>query len=66
MTPAIPAELEQRVRTAAGKRVNEVDWEAVNRAGLAASGLPTPVTGPAVAAAVDDDSEIAGKSSYPF
>ncbi len=29
----------------AGDRAAEVDWDAVDRAGYAASGLPTPVTG---------------------
>jgi L,D-transpeptidase ErfK/SrfK len=45
VTPAIPPELVNRVTAVAGERAGEVDWDAVNRAGLAASGLPVPVTG---------------------
>lgn len=49
MTPAAPQELVDRVTKAAGDRVDLVDWDAVRRAGLAASGLPTPVTADQVA-----------------
>ena len=44
MTPAAPAELIQRVADAAGDRADLVDWDAVQQAGLAATGIPTPVT----------------------
>ncbi len=44
MTPAIPAELISRVAAVAGERGAEVDWDAVRRAGVAATGVPTPVT----------------------
>jgi L,D-transpeptidase ErfK/SrfK len=44
MTPAVPAELMRRVSAAAGSRADLVDWAAVRMAGLAASGIPTPVT----------------------
>jgi L,D-transpeptidase ErfK/SrfK len=44
MTPAVPQELMQRVATAAGDRADLVDWDAVRAAGLAATGIPTPVT----------------------
>ena len=44
MTPKAPEELMQRVAKAAGDRVDLVDWDAVQAAGLAASGIPTPVT----------------------
>lgn len=47
VTPAAPAELMQRVADAAGDRADLVDWDAVKAAGLAASGIPTPVTPPA-------------------
>ncbi len=42
MTPAIPDDLVSRVTAVAGDRAGEVDWDAVQRAGLAATGLPTP------------------------
>ncbi len=48
--PAIPQELMSRVASAAGDRIAEVDWDAVKRAGEAATGLPTPVTSGTVAA----------------
>jgi L,D-transpeptidase ErfK/SrfK len=44
MTPAVPQELMQRVTQAAGDRAELVDWDAVRAAGLAATGIPTPVT----------------------
>jgi L,D-transpeptidase ErfK/SrfK len=44
MTPAVPQELMQRVVKAAGDRDDLVDWDAVRAAGLAATGIPTPVT----------------------
>jgi L,D-transpeptidase ErfK/SrfK len=44
MTPAVPPELMQRVAKAAGDRAELVDWDAVRMAGLAATGIPTPVT----------------------
>ena len=44
MTPAVPQELMQRVVKAAGDRGDLVDWDAVRAAGLAATGIPTPVT----------------------
>ena len=43
MTPTVSPALAAIVTKAAGKRAAEIDWEAVNRAGLAATGLPTPV-----------------------
>jgi len=45
MTPAVPSGLMDRIATIAGDRAAEVDWDAVLRAGRAATGLPTPVTG---------------------
>lgn len=44
MTASVPQELMQRVASVAGDRVDLVDWDAVRQAGLAASGIPTPVT----------------------
>ncbi len=44
MTPAVPAQLMQIVAKAAGDRAELVDWDAVRAAGLAATGVPTPVT----------------------
>jgi L,D-transpeptidase ErfK/SrfK len=44
MTPAVPQELMQRVTKAAGDRAELVDWDVVRAAGLAATGVPTPVT----------------------
>lgn len=44
MTPSVPQDLMQRVAAVAGDRIDLVDWDAVRRAGLAASGIPTPVT----------------------
>lgn len=44
VTPAVPAELMQRVADAAGDRADLVDWDAVRAAGMAATGIPTPVT----------------------
>ncbi|HEY1506684.1 MAG TPA: L,D-transpeptidase family protein [Stellaceae bacterium] len=44
MTPAAPEQLMQIVAKAAGERAALVDWDAVRAAGLAATGIPTPVT----------------------
>jgi len=44
MTPAVPQQLVQVVAKAAGDRRALVDWNTVRAAGLAASGVPTPVT----------------------
>ena len=44
VTPALPEDLTSRVIAVAGDRAGEVDWDAVQRAGYAASGIPTPVT----------------------
>jgi L,D-transpeptidase ErfK/SrfK len=44
MTPALPPQLKQIVTKAAGDRADLVDWDAVRAAGLAARGIPTPVT----------------------
>jgi len=44
MTPAVPQQLVQIVAKAAGDRRDLVDWAAVRAAGLAATGIPTPVT----------------------
>jgi L,D-transpeptidase ErfK/SrfK len=44
MTPALPPQLTQIVTKAAGNRTQLVDWKAVRAAGLAATGIPTPVT----------------------
>jgi len=44
MTPALPPQLTQIVAKAAGDRAELVDWDAVRAAGLAATGVPTPVT----------------------
>ena len=44
MTPAVPKQLVQIVAKAAGDRRGLVDWDAVRAAGLAANGIPTPVT----------------------
>jgi L,D-transpeptidase ErfK/SrfK len=54
VTPAVPQDLVSRVTAVAGDRAGEVDWDAVERAGHAATGLPTPVTGGAVASADED------------
>ncbi|HZL59571.1 MAG TPA: L,D-transpeptidase family protein [Stellaceae bacterium] len=43
MTPEAPQDLVAQVTAAAGGRVNEVDWDAVNRAGLERSGIPVAV-----------------------
>jgi L,D-transpeptidase ErfK/SrfK len=50
MTPKAPDELMRRVSAAAGTRADEIDWEAVKQAGLAATGILTPITREAVAA----------------
>ncbi|HEY3919597.1 MAG TPA: L,D-transpeptidase family protein [Stellaceae bacterium] len=69
MTPKAPAELMQRVAAAAGERVDLVDWDAVQTAGLAASGIPTPVT-PAVedlqATASGDDTAGTATDAAPY
>ncbi len=44
MTPSIPDDLVGRVAIAAGIYHNQVDWNAVERAGLARTGLLVPVT----------------------
>ena len=44
MTPAVPQQLVQIVAKAAGDRRELVDWDAVRAAGLAATGVPTPVS----------------------
>ena len=44
MTPAEPQELMQIVTKAAGDRADLINWDAVHAAGLAARGIPTPVT----------------------
>ncbi len=44
MTPALPPQLTQIVTKAAGDRAPLVDWDAVRAAGLAATGIPMPVT----------------------
>lgn len=44
MTPALPPQLKQIVAKAAGDRAQLVNWDAVRAAGLAATGVPTPVT----------------------
>jgi hypothetical protein len=44
MTPALPPMLKQIVTKAAGDRTDLVDWNAVQAAGLAATGIPTPIT----------------------
>jgi L,D-transpeptidase ErfK/SrfK len=44
VTPAMPQELVDRITLAAGDRADLVDWDAVRQAGLAASGIPVPVT----------------------
>jgi L,D-transpeptidase ErfK/SrfK len=46
MTPALPPMLKQIVTKAAGDRTDLVDWNAVQAAGLAATGIPTPITPP--------------------
>lgn len=46
MTPAVPRGLMQGVADAAGARINAVDWKKVRAIGLAATGVPTPVTPP--------------------
>ncbi|HUB96736.1 MAG TPA: L,D-transpeptidase family protein [Stellaceae bacterium] len=51
MTPAIPQDLVDRVTAVAGDRADEVDWDAVQRAGEKATGLPVAVTGGDVASA---------------
>jgi len=54
VTPAFPEDLVSRVTAVAGDRTSEIDWDAVQRAGLAATGLPTSVTA-APSAALDTD-----------
>jgi L,D-transpeptidase ErfK/SrfK len=49
VTPALPPDLVSRVEAVAGDRVGEIDWDALKRAGYAATGLPTPVTGVPIA-----------------
>ena len=44
MTPAVPHQLTAIVAKAAGDRRELVDWNAVRAAGLAAAGIPTPIT----------------------
>lgn len=44
MTPSIPDDLVGRVADAAGAHHDQVDWNAVERAGLARTGLLMPVT----------------------
>ena len=44
MTPKIPDQLTKRVAAAAGDNRGEVDWNVVERAGIARSGLLVPVT----------------------
>lgn len=45
MTPSIPDDLFTRVSEVAGDRSGDVDWDAVQRAGAAATGIPVAVTG---------------------
>jgi hypothetical protein len=49
MTRTVPADLVQRVRTAAGDRADDVDWALVTHLGLERRGIPTAVTPPAEA-----------------
>jgi L,D-transpeptidase ErfK/SrfK len=46
MTRTLPADLIQRVRTAAGDHADEVDWALVTHLGLERRGIPTAVTPP--------------------
>lgn len=50
MTPAIPDDLVGRVAAAAGDHRGLVDWDAVEHAGLARTGLLVPITPPAAVA----------------
>src|SRR5665213_2486412 len=43
MTPEAPQDLVAQVTAAAAGRANEVDWDAVNRAGIERSGIPVAV-----------------------
>lgn len=49
MTPAMPPDLVQRVRAAAGDQADRVDWALVTRLGMVRNGIPTAVTPPVVA-----------------
>jgi L,D-transpeptidase ErfK/SrfK len=53
MTRTLPADLVQRVRTAAGDHADAVDWALVTHLGLERHGIPTAVTPPVEA--VDED-----------
>jgi L,D-transpeptidase ErfK/SrfK len=56
MTPALPQDLVAQVTAVADNNGGDVDWDELDRAGKAATGLPTPVTSVNVATAtVDDD-----------
>ena len=54
MTPALPEQLTEIVTKAAGDRADLIDWDAVHAAGLAANGIPTPVSAPAADLQVSD------------
>lgn len=56
MTRTLPADLVQRVRTAAGDHADEVDWALVTHLGLERRGIPTAVT-PQVEAADEQSPE---------
>jgi L,D-transpeptidase ErfK/SrfK len=49
--PAPPPRLRERVAKEAGADLARIDWEAVERAGLARTGIPVPITRPTAAAA---------------
>lgn len=63
MTPAIPDDLVGRVAAAAGDRHDQVDWDAVERAGVARTGLLVPVTPPPAAVANADSVRASGPSA---
>jgi L,D-transpeptidase ErfK/SrfK len=48
-TKELPADLTERVTAVAGDAANRVDWDLVKRLGMERTGIPTPVTGVAVA-----------------
>jgi L,D-transpeptidase ErfK/SrfK len=55
MTPSLPQDLVAQVSAVAGDHGGQMDWDALDRAGKEATGLPTPVSGVDVATATVDD-----------
>jgi L,D-transpeptidase ErfK/SrfK len=57
MTPTMPPDLVQRVRTAAGDQADRVDWALVRHLGIARNGIPTAVTPPLVSEQAAPDAD---------